>query len=268
MWISKIKKNLISIDTGFALKATFVFSMFCICLVFSFAVINGAMEILGLNSKSDAIALFSGLATALTLMFFVYQHNVNESKKYQLVMVEEAKLAVDKMILNAKKLYQWDGKKVSILNNILIELSNHAIDFETFYDKITDPALKKIVEIRWQDMFLNHYRGISEHIDVCEIFRRNTDVVDPEFEIRLVFLNDAFDGDKQKEKYEFERYRISRAREFNLYDISCYLVNHEQFKHHFMNENQVIKYLDEVGYEDNQRETYPTLSAIVDASIE
>ncbi|EIM1710728.1 TPA: hypothetical protein RQM97_001570 [Aeromonas dhakensis] len=268
MWMSKVKKYLISIDTGFALKATFVFSMCCICLVFSFAVINGAMEILGLNSKSDAIALFSGLATALTLMFFVYQHNVNESKKYQLVMVEEAKLAVDKMILNAKKLYEWDGKKVSILNNILIELSNHAIDFETFYDKINDPALKKIVEIRWQDMFLNHYRGISEHIDVSEIFRRNTDAVDSEFEIRLVFLNDEFDGDKQNEKYEFERYRISRASEFNLYDISRYLVNQEQFKHHFMNENQVIKYLEEVGYEDNQRETYPTLCAIVDTSIE
>ncbi len=53
MWMSKVKKYLISIDTGFALKATFVFSMCCICLVFSFAVINGAMEILGLNSKSD-----------------------------------------------------------------------------------------------------------------------------------------------------------------------------------------------------------------------
>jgi hypothetical protein len=268
MWISKIKKYLQELDRIPILNTVFIISITCIASIYIFAMLYGFNKIIGYEHIGNIVGIFSSIATTLTLVFVVYQHKANESKAYQMVMVEEAKLAVDKMIEGVKKLYEWDGKDVPTLNNTLIELSNHAIDFETFYDELNESALKKIVEIRWQDMFLNHYQGMSNDVDVCEIFRRNTEVIDTAFEVKLVFLNEEFDSDEQGGKYEAERYYISRAKEFDLYDISNYISCQDQFKRHFMNGRQVRKYLEGVSYKNNQRKIYPTLCAIVDSSIE
>ncbi|MFQ2506365.1 hypothetical protein ACK31R_00750 [Aeromonas caviae] len=270
MWMSKIKKYLKEIDRTSVLNAMFVFSMICIALVFIFAVINGVKQILGLESAEKIISAISSLATALTLAFLVYQYKMKEVKNYQLTMVDEAKLVLEKIIEQLDKLHEWDGKNILVLDNLLNEMSNHAIDFDSFYEEVHDPALKKILQIRWQDMFLNHYLGISGNIDVCSIIRESTINKDHVFELNMINLKEGADEASQGkvyEGYEHELYCLNKAKDNGLYDVISYVQSHSIFKQYFFDNTKIIKYLEGIILENDPRKTDPTLYAIVEASI-
>lgn len=268
--MSKIKKYLQELDRTPVLNAVFMLSMICIVLVYIFSAIYGLKEIIGYENFDKVVNAISGLATALTLAFVVYQHKDNDSKSYQLAMVEEAKLVVDKIIEQLEKLYEWDGKEISILDGTLIELANHAFDFDIFYNEVKDSALKKIILIRWQDMFLNHFQGLSKGIDICSIIRENTADKGNEFEFKIINLKEeaekASQG-KRNEKYEYELYCLSKAKANGLYDILSQLECQDGFKYYFFNNKRIKKYLEGVNFESVPRETDPTLCAIIEASI-
>lgn len=270
MWMSKIKKYLQELDRTPVLNAVFMLSMICIVLVYIFSAIYGLKEIIGYENFDKAVNAISGLATALTLAFVVYQHKDNDSKNYQVVMVEEAKLVVEKIIEQMDLLYHWDGKDIFILSNTLNEISNHAIDFDSFYEEVNDSALKKIMQIRWQDMFLNHYRGISENIDVCSIIRNSTINKGYEFECNMINLKEGAEEasrGKVYERYEHELYCLYKAKENGLCDVISYVQSHSVFKQHFFDNTKIIKYLEGIILENDPKKSDPTLYAIVEASI-
>ncbi len=214
MWMSKIKKYLQELDRTPVLNAVFMLSMMCIVFVYIFSVIYGLKEIIGYENFDKAVNAISGLATALTLAFLVYQYKMNEVKNYQLTMVDEAKLVLEKIIKQLDKLHEWDGKNILVLDNLLNEMSNHAIDFDSFYEEVNDPALKKILQIRWQDMFLNHYIGISGSIDICTIIRESTINKDYAFELNMINLKEGAEKASQGkvyEGYEHELYCLPRC---------------------------------------------------------
>jgi len=270
MWMSKIKKYLQELDRTPLLNAVFIFSMLCIALVFIFAVIYGVEQILGLESAEKIISAISSLATALTLVFLVYQYKMNEVKNYQLTMVDEAKLVLEKIIKQLDKLHEWDGKNILVLDNLLNEMSNHAIDFDSFYEEVNDPALKKILQIRWQDMFLNHYIGISGSIDICTIIRENTINKDNAFELNMINLKEGAEKASQGkvyEGYEHELYCLYKAKDNGLYDLISYVQSHSIFKQYFLDNTKIIKYLEGIILEHDPKKSDPTLYAIIEASI-
>ncbi|MGU5729009.1 hypothetical protein ACV1DR_08775 [Aeromonas jandaei] len=270
MWFSKVKKYLQELDRAPVLNTLFIISMTSIALIYFFAVINGLNEIIGYENLEKVVDVVSSLATALTLAFLVYQHKVNYSKNYQMTMVEEAKLVIEKIIEQTELLYRWDGKDIFMLNDILNELSNHAIDFNVFYDEINDPALNKIILIRWQDMFLNHYRGISNNIDICSIISENSTGNRSDIELKIIDLKNEAEKHSQGEKYNkyvYEQYCISRAKDLGLYDILSEIECQNAFKYHYFDNKGIKRYLEGVDYNSNPRKSDPSLFAIVEASI-
>lgn len=270
MWMSKIKKYFQELDRTPVLNAVFVFSMLCITLVFVFAVINGVKQILGLESTEKIISSISSIATALTLLFLVYQHKVNDSKNYQVAMVEESKLVIEKIIEQLEQVQNWDGSNLETLDGIMIEISNHAVDFNDFHDEVKDSALKKIMRVRWQDMYFNHYDPAFLSLNVFTIIRKNSLG-------GLSYINELISELKEESRgalhesqnleYEKTLYCVCRAKEKGLFDIPNEISSHRNFKKYFIEDDIIGKYLEDAGYSANPRERYPSLCAIVEVSI-
>lgn len=270
MWMSKIKKYLKEIDRTPVLNAVFVFSMLCITLVFVFAVINGVKQILGLESTEKIIGSISSIATALTLLFLVYQHKVSDSKNYQVAMVEESKLVIEKIIEQLEQFKNWDGYSLEKLDGIMIEISNHAVDFNDFHDEVKDSALKKIMRVRWQDMYFNHYDPAFFNLNAFTIIRKNSlGGLSYINELISELKEESREGSHDNERLEYEKilYCVSRAKEKGLYDIPNEISSHGNFKKYFIEEHIIGKYLEDSGYSTSPKERYPSLCAIVELSI-
>ncbi|MGY3856860.1 hypothetical protein [Aeromonas intestinalis] len=274
MWISKIKKYLNSIDRSFALKVTFVFSVFCICMVFFFAVINGAMQILDLNSIGEVVNTISSLATALTLGFLVYQHNTNASKDYQSIMVSEGKIAVDKMVEQTEIMKSWDFKDMDLLSGTLSRISNHAQDFEIFFDAVKDGALREILIIRWQDMYFNHYITAARTIKLHSIINEAVSSNDTNKTQKLILVRLVIEGAINKFRsnefniYESNRLIIDDLENEGVIDITGRIGKQTAFKLYFLSNRKLNKYLQGRHEGMDVKKDYADLCAIVDASIE
>ncbi|MEI4983851.1 hypothetical protein U1438_15460 [Aeromonas caviae] len=269
MWMSKIKKYLKEIDRTPVLNAMFLILVMCIVLIFFFAVVNGVKQILGLESTEQITSVVSGLATAFTLAFLVYQHQDNTSKNYQMTIVEEAKLVVDKMIEQIEILYKWNGEGLLEINSVMTELSNHAIDFDAFYDEVNDSALKKILLLRWQDMYLHHFLGVLDGIDICTILKRNLTEGDFNVELKIAGIKEEAEKlsqGKKYEKYEYEFHCINIAKKIGLYDITEHVKYQDNFKYYFLSRGQIKKYMEDAIV--NIKKEDPSLCAIVDASTD
>lgn len=270
MWMSKINKYLQELDRTPVLNTVFFFSMLCIALVFIFAVINGVKQILGLESAEKIISSISSIATALTLAFLVYQHKDNSSKTYQIKIVEEAKLVVDKITEEIKIIKSWDCKNVSILASCLARMSNHAQDFESFFDKVKDDTLREVLLVRWQDMYFNHYVSTMMDITVESIIMKN--IRSNELE-RIGKANDIFDYAREKYKsgvlsyYESVLYSIISAKNSGVFDIPSAIGKQINFKYYFLQEKLLDKYLQGRDERLDVKRKYASLCAIVDASF-
>lgn len=270
MWMTKIKKYLQELDRTPLLNAVFMFSMLCIALVFIFAVINGVEQILGLESAEKIISAISSLATALTLAFLVYQHKDNASKTYQIKIVEEAKLVVDKLIEQIEIIKSWDRKDVSILGGCLARMSNHAQDFDSFFDEVKDFALREVLLVRWQDMYFNHYISVMMGITVSSIVSKNIKPIELE---RIGKAEDLFKVAKEKYEsgivsyYQATLYAIVEAKDSGVIDIPSKIGKQINFKHYFLEEKQLNKFLQGRDKSLDVKEKYSVLCAIVDASL-
>ncbi|MFR9702192.1 hypothetical protein ACL00O_06795 [Aeromonas sanarellii] len=268
MWMSKVKEYLQELDTAPVLKAVFIFSLLCISLVFVFAVINGVKQMLGVESIDKIITVISSLATTLTLAFLVYQHQVNDSKHYQMTMVDEAKLVIEKMIEQIEELHSSDVNNIEKLDSFMIEIANHILDFNSFYDDVNHPTLRKILNIRWQDMYYNHYDGVMKNIDVLSIIRkeRNWNSLS---EASLVLINDAAvesSQGKSHKDYEIAFNVLSESKRLGICDLSKKIDSKAHFKKHFLNSEKLKKYLGVENY--TPKSEYPSLCALVDLYIE
>lgn len=268
MWISKIKKYLQELDRTPVLNAVFLLSMSCIALVFVFAVVNGAKQILGAGSVSEVLTMVSSLATALTLAFLVYQHRDNSSKKYQMTIVEEAKLVIDKMIEQIVIINKWNNGDASILATFLNRMSNHAGDLEILFNKIDDVALKKVLLIRWQDMYFNHYEGAVSSIDAIKMIKNNLDMSDPRCarDINRIEMNTSIKLRSDAKNYNFYKSFIDSVKSEGYFDIANEVGAQFGFEFYFLNEKNLEKYLDGLANIIRTKHKYPSLYAIVEAS--
>ena len=269
MWMSKIKKYLQELDRTPVLNVVFIFSMLCIALVFIFAVISGVKQILGLESAEKIISAISSLATALTLAFLVYQHKDNASKTYQIKIVEEAKLVVDKITEEIEIVKSWDCKDVSILAGCLARMSNHAQDFESFFDKVKDDTLREVLLVRWQDMYFNHYVSTMMCITVELIVMKN---MRPNELEKIGKAKDIFNDARERYEsgilshYEAVLYSIIRAKNSGVFDIPSKIGKQIHFKYYFLQEKLLNKYLQGRDERLDVKRKYSSLCAIVDAS--
>lgn len=264
MWMSNIKKYLQELDRTPVLNAVFMLSMFCIALVFIFAVINGVKQILGLDSAEKIIAVISGSATTLTLLFLVYQHYYNSSKNYQITISEEVKLIITKMEEQIELLHRSGVNNIQMLSGFLIEMTNHIIDVDSLYDEVNDPALNKILRIRWQDMYHNHYDGVMKNIDVCSIIRDNSYWNDYAESSLVLIKGNAIVASQGKinEEYEIALHCLSEAKKTGLCDLSDKIDSYMAFKKYFLEREYMNKYM---GYDHSiYRNEYPSLCALVE----
>lgn len=270
MWMSKINKYLQELDRTPVLNTVFFFSMLCIALVFIFAVINGVKQILGLESAEKIISSISSIATALTLLFLVYQHKDNASKTYQMKIVEEAKLVVDKMIEQIGIIRSWDRMDASILGACLARMSNHAQDFESFFDRVKDDALMEVLLVRWQDMYFNHYISVMTGITVESIVYKN---VRPNELEKLGKASDVFNIAKEKYEsgvlsyYQAVLGSIVGIKDSGVLDIPSKIGKQINFKFYFLEERQLNRFLQGRDVNLDVKKKYSTLCAIVDASL-
>ncbi|MDX7920416.1 hypothetical protein SJS82_00435 [Aeromonas media] len=268
MWMSKIKKYLQELDRTPVLNAVFMISMICIVLVYAFAVINGVKEIVGYDNIDKVISVISSLATALTLVFLVYQHKVNDSKNYQITMVNEAKLVIDKMIEQINVLHAWNNGDISKLTVFLNRLSNHAMDLETLFNNVDDVALKKILLIRWQDMYFNHYENAVSSIDAIEMIKNNLDMSNPICvrDINRIEMNTSVKLRSDAKSYDYYKSFIDGVEEEGYFDFSKEIGFQIGFYFYFFDKKNIEKYLDGIVNVIDPKHKYPSLYAIVEAS--
>ncbi|MDQ1884897.1 hypothetical protein RA180_12935 [Aeromonas salmonicida] len=268
MWMSKIKKYLKELDLTPVLNAMFIFSMICIALVYTFAVINGIKEVVGYKNIDKAVSVISSLATALTLAFLVYQHKVSNSKIYQVTMVEEAKLVVDKMVEQIDILNTWNNGDISKLATFLSRMSNHALNLETLFNKIDDVALKYIILIRWQDMYFNHYESAVGRIDAIEMIKNNLDMSDPicARDINRIEMNTSIKLRSDAKNYNYYKTFIDSVKEEGYFSFSKEIGFQIGFDIYFFDNKNIEKYLDGFMNVIDPKHKYPSLYAIVEAS--
>lgn len=270
MWMSKIKKYLQELDRTSVLNIMLIISITSIIFIYAFALINGLKEIIGYDNIEKIVDIVSSLATAFTLAFLVYQHKKDDSKNYQMIMVEEAKLVVEKMIEQLEEIRNLKSDDIKSIGSYMIELSNHAIDFDDFQNSVKDPGLKKILCVRWQDMYFNHYDEAFVYLDIFSIINSNS--IGGASEINSLIYQVKEEVDKtlkggEYQEYEFFLSLVRNAKEKGLYDIAADLMSQESFKNHFLDNEKIGKYMEGVSSYSNPKERYPSLCAIVDASI-
>jgi len=167
----KNSKNIFSLD---------LLGILIVVIVFTAYITYGICKIYGVldsgNTKDQVTVLevvngFAQIATALAFFLAVYQYRKNGEKERQLVIAEEAKSQIRKMVELSDELAKNKTCTNSELNRFLESMSNCAVDFSELYSAVTDSLHKSIVRMHWQAMHYNHLSKALKTLTVEKLFR-------------------------------------------------------------------------------------------------
>lgn len=140
-------------------------------LTYLFALISAISEIIGFKRLESTVVIVAHTATTFTFIFAVYQFRINSLKEIQAQMLDEAKLVLDRMLIQIEELKVGENASIDSLNSFMSKMSNLGHDFKLFFSDVSHDAYKRVLIIRWQDMYFNHFRPALTSIKIDTLIK-------------------------------------------------------------------------------------------------
>lgn len=215
----------------------------CGFLIFTYilASISVISTIIGFKRLESTVVIVAHTATTFTFIFAVYQFRINSLKEKQAQMLDEAKLVLERMLFQIEALKTAEEATIENLNSFISKMSNLGHDFELFFSDVTHEAYKRVLVIRWQDMYFNHFRPALSSIKVDTLIKNQRKLKGDFAGYDDYCLIEARHQDRENNpmgEYFFTK-RFLNDTSFNGQEFCQAIDNLTQFKYYFLDQNKL-----------------------------
>lgn len=150
-------------------------------ITYGVIVISGVVNGNGSSSKITFLDLINGIAQIATASAFVLayvQFRKNRIQQRQMIIAEEAKSQLEKMISVINEMGLGEKTDLKSLNKSISLLSNLATNFDELFKAMSEDIQKAIVRMQWQDMYFNYLSHALRGIDPVVILKKEASIDD------------------------------------------------------------------------------------------